>query len=101
MITLPEYTVMGEDGKEYGPVSAEQILAWIAEGRLEKKTPVKPADAKDWVFVGSLPEFAGTFDNPAPAPPKPTSHRLGISLLVIVIVLVAAVIYVLVKLTPH
>jgi hypothetical protein len=48
---------MGDDGKEYGPVDAGQVRRWIAEGRLEKKTPVKLGDARDWVFVQSLPEF--------------------------------------------
>jgi LPXTG-motif cell wall-anchored protein len=48
---------MGDDGKEYGPVDAVQIRRWIAEGRIEKKTPVKLDDARDWVFVQSLPEF--------------------------------------------
>ena len=37
---LPEYKVMGEDGHEYGPVSAEQIRQWVAERRLERKSPI-------------------------------------------------------------
>ena len=69
MISLPEYKVMGEDGQEYGPVAAEQIHKWIAEERLERKSPVKPADLRDWVFLESLPEFAGAFQPPTP-PPK-------------------------------
>jgi hypothetical protein len=69
MISLPEYKVMGEDGQEYGPVAAEQIHKWIAEQRLERKSPIQPADSRDWVFLESLPEFAGAFQPPAP-PPK-------------------------------
>ena len=38
MITPKEYTVMGEDGQDYGPVTADQIYDWIGEGRLGKKT---------------------------------------------------------------
>jgi hypothetical protein len=28
------YKILGIDNKEYGPVSAEQVRTWIAEGRL-------------------------------------------------------------------
>jgi hypothetical protein len=69
MISLPEYKVMGEDGQEYGPVAAEQIHKWIAEQRLERKSPVKSSDSRDWVFLESLPEFASAFQPPT-APPK-------------------------------
>jgi len=72
MITLPEYHVMGEDGQEYGPVSAEQIRAWYQDQRLERKSPIKPSGGKDWVFLESLPEFAALFQPPHP-PVK--SHR--------------------------
>ena len=67
MISPPNYKVMGADGHEYGPVSAEEIRQWIMDGRLEKKSPVKPPDSKDWVFLSSLPEFAGAF-HPAQQP---------------------------------
>jgi len=73
MITPPpEYTVMGGDGQEYRNISAAQIRQWFAEGRLEEKSPVIPPDAKDWVFLQSLPEFADLFQPPAPAK-KPES----------------------------
>ena len=65
------YKVLGNDGNEYGPVSAEQVKQWIAENRVEKKTPVFPEGAKDWVFLESLPEFAATFAPPPPALPQP------------------------------
>jgi len=79
MITPPEYKVMGGDGKEYGQIYAEQIRRWFAEGRLEKKSPVIPPGAKDWVFLESLPEFADLFQ--PPAPPKkqiPLQWKLAI-----------------------
>lgn len=59
--TETDYIVMGEDGKEYGPVTAAEIREWVADGRLEKKSPVKPGGAKDWLFLGDLPEFARLF----------------------------------------
>lgn len=79
----PQYIVMGEDGKEYGPVSAGQVRQWVAEGRLDKKTPVKPTGARDWIFLGDLPEFARLFaPPPAPAPKDPPRRGLIIAALV-------------------
>jgi len=61
------YKIIGEDGKEYGPATPEQIRQWISEGRVEHRTPIFVDGAKDWNFVGLLPEFAGCF--PASAAP--------------------------------
>ncbi|MGD0348936.1 MAG: GYF domain-containing protein [Verrucomicrobiota bacterium] len=66
------YKVLGTDGNEYGPVSAEQVKQWIAENRVEKKTPVIPEGEMDWVFLGSLPEFAAAFAPPPSAAPQPS-----------------------------
>ncbi len=52
------YKIIGEDGKEYGPVSAGQLRQWIAEGRVESRTPIFVDGAKEWNFAGLLPEFA-------------------------------------------
>jgi len=98
MITPPDYQVMGEDGQEYGPVSVEQICAWVAEHRLERKSPVKPAGARDWVFLESLPEFAGLFVPPAPPAPK---RRLQKWPAAILIVLLAGLILLVLKEIKH
>jgi hypothetical protein len=75
------YKIIGEDGKEYGPATAEQIRQWVAEGRIERRTPVFVDGAKDWNFVGLLPEFAGLFTatgTPPPiVPPKPGISTAG------------------------
>lgn len=55
------YKIIGEDGKEYGPVTAEQIRQWTAEGRVENRTAVFVNGTKDWTFIGLLPEFASLF----------------------------------------
>ncbi len=86
MITPLDYKVMGDDGHEYGPVSAEQIRQWITEERLEPKSPVQPPDSRDWVFLESLPEFASLFQ---PAPPPPVRRRNWPLILMIVIFLLA------------
>ena len=55
------YKILGSDGREYGPLSTEKIKQWISEERVEKKTPVLPDGASDWVFLNSLPEFSEAF----------------------------------------
>jgi hypothetical protein len=64
------YKIIGTDGREYGPITTAQIRQWIAEGRIERQTPVFVDGAKDWNFVGLLPEFANCF--PATTPPVMT-----------------------------
>jgi hypothetical protein len=60
------YKILGSDGNEYGPVSAKQVKHWIAENRVDQKTPVFPDGAADWVFLESLPEFKAVFALPPP-----------------------------------
>jgi hypothetical protein len=65
------YKILGSDGNEYGPVSAEQVKKWIAENRVERKTPAIPEGGADWVFLYSLPEFAADFELPTTSGPPP------------------------------
>jgi uncharacterized RDD family membrane protein YckC len=52
------FTIIGSDGKEYGPVTADQIRAWIAGGRANRDTQAKLVGATEWKRVGDFPEFA-------------------------------------------
>ena len=67
------YKIIGADQKEYGPVTAEQLRQWLAEGRVGAQTQVLPEGATEWKSLGTLPEFAGTPPGPVPvltaAPP--------------------------------
>ena len=69
------YRIIGADGKEYGPISAEQIRQWLAEGRVNSQTQIKSANATDWQTLAALPEFAAELaTHPAVSPPSlPTS----------------------------
>jgi len=60
------YKIIGADGKIYGPVSAEQLRQWLAEGRANAQTQTLADGATEWKPLGILPEFAGHF---APSPP--------------------------------
>jgi hypothetical protein len=53
------YTIIGGDGKEYGPVAAGQIRAWIAGGRANLQTKVKADGSDEWKTVEDFPELTG------------------------------------------
>jgi hypothetical protein len=55
------YRIVGIDGKIYGPATAGQIRRWLAENRVESRTPVFVDGAAEWTFLGLLPEFANCF----------------------------------------
>ncbi len=61
------YKIIGADQKEYGPVSAEQLRQWLAEGRVNALTQVLPEGATEWKALGDLPEFAAAARAPIPA----------------------------------
>lgn len=64
------------DGREYGPVSQEQLQTWIREGRVDASTLVCLEGALDWRALRALPEFRSLM---APAPfagaPVQPGHR--------------------------
>ncbi len=66
------YKLIGADGKEYGPISAEIVRLWIAEGRANGLTRVLPENATEWKLLRDLPEFAASLPaGPAPGTPAP------------------------------
>lgn len=60
------YKILGGDGKEYGPVSADTLRQWMAEGRANAQTQVQPEGTTGWVPLGSLPEFSAATPTPTP-----------------------------------
>ena len=61
------YRIIGADGKEYGPITADQVRQWIEEGRANAQTRVLAEGTTEWKTLGELPEFGGT--PPTIAPP--------------------------------
>jgi uncharacterized membrane protein len=59
------YTIIGGDGKEYGPVTADQVRSWVAGGRANLQTKVKLEGTGEWKSVAEFPEITGAG---APAP---------------------------------
>ena len=62
------YKVIGSDRQTYGPVTAEQLRQWLAEGRVDYTTLVQPAGAADWRPLSSFPEFGGSLPGGVPPP---------------------------------
>jgi hypothetical protein len=54
------YSIIGGDGKEYGPVSADQIREWMASGRANLATKVKLVGSDTWKAIAEVPEIAGS-----------------------------------------
>ncbi len=57
------YKIIGADGKEYGPVPADVLRQWVAEGRANAQTKVLAEGATQWKPLGELPGFI-----PSPQP---------------------------------
>ncbi len=65
------YRIIGADGREYGPITADQLRQWVAEGRANTQTKVLVEGATEWKTVGELPEFASPGATGATGPAAP------------------------------
>lgn len=69
------YKIIGADGKEYGPISAETLKQWIAEGRANQNTRIQAEGSTEWKSLSEFPEFAASIPlgagGPAPGPSIP------------------------------
>lgn len=65
--------MIGGDGREYGPVTADQLREWIAEQRLNGATVVQPEGSTEWLSLSALPEFAAALAAAWESPPGETA----------------------------
>jgi hypothetical protein len=61
------YYVIGADGKMNGPLSAEDVHQWLAEGRANKYSRVRREDDATWQPLSTIPELA-------PRPEQTAAH---------------------------
>ncbi len=52
------YTIVGGDGKEYGPITAAHIREWLLDGRVNLQTRAKLDRENVWKTLGNFAEFA-------------------------------------------
>ena len=79
---MTNYKIRGADQKEYGPVSAETLRQWIAEGRVTGSTSILADDGTEWKPLSAFPEFSGAVSAGAPgmSASKPVSTLAVVSL---------------------
>jgi len=109
---MANYTFIGGDQKQYGPVTAEQLRQWILDGRLNAQSQVKAESDAEWRALSAFPEFAEVLatrpaagaphplpsGTPPPLPPVPAnSNRLVITSLILAGVVVSAIFLILIS----
>ena len=70
---MANYTIIGGDKKEYGPVTGEEIRQWIAEGRLDAFSQARSENDTEWRPLSAFAEFSALFQTRPPAPPTLTA----------------------------
>ena len=70
---MANYTIIGGDKKEYGPVTGEEIRQWLAEGRLDAFSLARSENDTEWRPLSTFPEFSSLFAARPSAPPPLTA----------------------------
>ena len=64
------YKIIGADGKEYGPIPADVLRQWIAEGRADARTRILLEGTTEWKALAEFPEFGLASVGTAAPPPS-------------------------------
>jgi len=71
------YKIIGADGREYGPATADQIRQWINEGRANTQTLTQIIGSAEWKPLSAFPELLQRSAAPtAPAAPTVSPARV-------------------------
>lgn len=63
---MANYIIIGGDGKEYGPISTDDLRTWISEGRINTQTMAKAESDAEFRPLSTFPELAHLFAAKAP-----------------------------------
>ncbi|GDY19058.1 hypothetical protein LBMAG56_04030 [Verrucomicrobiota bacterium] len=55
------FMIVGGDGRQYGPVTADEVRQWIADRRANAQTRAQREGTADWKTLAEFPEFAAQF----------------------------------------
>jgi hypothetical protein len=69
------YRIIGADGGEYGPVTADQLRQWITQGRANAESKAAVEGSTEWKPLRSFSEFASLFTTTTPPPIAPTFSK--------------------------
>jgi uncharacterized protein len=65
------YKIIGKDGQQYGPASADEMRRWLSENRVNAQTLVQTEGSPDWKPLSTLAEFAADLRTSPPSPGAP------------------------------
>ncbi|HEV2328622.1 MAG TPA: NINE protein [Verrucomicrobiae bacterium] len=68
------YKIIGTDGGQYGPITADQIRRWFAENRVNAQSLAQREGSTEWKPLIAFPEFSGDF-NLSPPPVSSFAHN--------------------------
>ncbi|HEU5397499.1 MAG TPA: GYF domain-containing protein, partial [Verrucomicrobiae bacterium] len=64
---MANYTIIGGDGKQYGPITEADVRKWFEEGRLSGETQMKGESDAEFRSLSAFPEFGDLFQAAAPS----------------------------------
>ena len=70
------YKIIGADGRQYGPVSADQIRFWIAANRANGQTMAQSEGGTEWRPLSQFAEFSSVLTQSILPPPIPAGQEL-------------------------
>lgn len=63
------YNIIGADGKQYGPVTLEDLRSWLAQGRINAQTRVQVVGSEEWRPAREVAELTSLFRDYGTASP--------------------------------
>lgn len=72
---MEQYFIIGGDGKQYGPVTEDDLRKWIAEGRLNASSTAKAESDAEWRTLDTFPEFAAALGTERPPDAAPADAQ--------------------------
>jgi uncharacterized membrane protein len=70
---MANYTIIGGDGRQYGPITGDDLRKWISEGRLNAQSLAKADSDAEFRPLATFPELADVFAPPVAEPSAPSS----------------------------
>ena len=67
---MANYSIIGDDGKEYGPVPAAELQNWVAQGRAGPRTKVRAEGSTEWMLLSTVPELGDAVKKTPPSLPR-------------------------------
>jgi carbonic anhydrase len=71
------YKIIGRDKRQYGPITGEKLLQWLADERVDPQTPVQLDGRPEWLPLEKIAGAATLPPIPLPPPirPRPELHK--------------------------